>query len=162
MKFFLLIIYFFCQMAMGIDFISIEPKIGIAPYQNFESKVESETLDNFFDYGVDIYSSIPKMKNFEFGIGGEIRRLNPLLIDKKNVGLFFALLKFPTLLDTKFIIRLGFLQNIVLENSFYYGLGIEKSFFSLVFQVLFDDMQLKSNNIDLHYRSVVFKMGIKI
>lgn len=149
-------------MLFGIGMVFIEPKIGIAPYQSFESKTESETLNDFFDYGVDIYFPIPKMKSFELGGGGEIRRLHYLLSNKKNVGLFFTLFKLPTLLDTLFVARIGFLQNTHLEKTFYYALGIEKSIDRLVFQVLFDDMQLKNTLMDSHYRSVIFKIGVKI
>lgn len=149
-------------MLFGIGMVSIEPKIGIAPYQNFESRAESETLNNFFDYGVDIYFPIPQMKSFELGTGAEIRRLHYLLSDKKNVGLFFALFKLPTLLDTMVVSRVGFLQNTHLEKTFYYALGIEKSIHRFVFQVLFDDMTIKNSDVNSHYRSVVFKIGVKI
>lgn len=149
-------------MLFSIGMVFVEPKIGIAPYQSFESRTESETLNNFFDYGVDIYFPIPKMKSFELGGGAEIRRLHYLLSNKKNAGLFFTLFKLPTLLDTMFVTRIGFLQNTYLERTFYYALGIEKSINRLVFQVLFDDMQLKNTGMDSHYRSVIFKIGIKI
>lgn len=162
MKKILFMVHLLPQMLFGIGMVFVEPKIGIAPYQNFESKSESETLNNFFDYGVDIYFPIPKMESFEIGGGAEIRRLHYLLSDKKNVGLFFALFKLPTLLDTMLVGRVGFLQNTHLEKTFYYALGIEKSINRLVFQVLFDDMQLKNEALHSHYRSVIFKIGIKI
>ncbi|PAF42921.1 hypothetical protein [Helicobacter sp. 11S03491-1] len=162
MKKILIISCFYFQVLFGIGGIVIEPKIGITPYQNFQSKTDSETLHNFFDYGVDIYSPIPKLSSFEVGIGGEIRRLNPLLSNKKNVGLFFTLIKMPTFLDTLIIGRLGFLQNTTLEKTFYYAVGFEKSIHRVVFQVLFDDMEIKVNKTSPHYRSVVFKIGVKI
>lgn len=162
MKKFLFMIHLLPQMLFGIGMVFVEPKIGIAPYQSFESKIESETLNNFFDYGVDVYSAIPQMKYFELGVGAEIRRLHYLLSDKKNVGLFFTLFKLPTLVDTMLVARVGFLQNTHLEKTFYYALGIEKSIHRLVFQVLFDDMQIKNNTVNSHYRSVIFKVGIKI
>ncbi|PAF54109.1 hypothetical protein BKH42_02540 [Helicobacter sp. 13S00482-2] len=162
MKKILLIICFYSEMVFGAGFIFIEPKIGITPYQNFQSRTESETLNDFFDYGSDIYFPIPKMTGFDIGIGAEIRRIHPLLSNKKNVGLFFTLLKLPTFLDTKIVSRIGFLQNITLKKTFYYAFGIEKSIHRLVFQVLFDDMQINDSNMNSHYRSVVFKMGVKI
>lgn len=162
MKKFLFIIYILPEIFFGIGMVCIEPKIGIVPYQNFQSRTESETLNDFFDYGVDIYFPIPKIESFEIGLGGEIRRLNPLLSDKKNVGLFFTLFKLPTLLDTMVVARVGFLQNTHLEKTFYYALGIEKSINRLVFQVLFDDMGIKNSGVDSHYRSVAFKIGVKI
>lgn len=161
-KFFLIAICFCFQTAFGKGFVFIEPKVGIAPYQNFESKTESETLSNFFDYGMDIYFPIPSFERFEVGIGAEMRRIHSLLSNKKNVGLFFSLFKVPTLLDTKIILRMGFLQNTILKKTFYYAVGIEKSFHRFVFQVLFDDMQMRTTNASPHYRCVILRVGIKI
>lgn len=87
--------YLLPQILFGIGMVSVEPKIGIAPYQNFESKSESETLNNFFDYGVDIYFPIPKMESFELGGGAEIRRLHYLLSDKKMLACFLHSLNCP-------------------------------------------------------------------
>lgn len=164
MKKILFIVYLLNQIAYGamFDVITIEPKIGITPYQSYEDRAESESFNDFFDYGLDVYFGIPKVRNLEIGGGAEIRRLHFLLSERKNVGLFFTLFKFPTLLDSMLVSRLGFLQNTHLQKTFYYALGIEKSIKRVVFQVLFDDMRIKDNALDSHYRSVVFKMGIKI
>ncbi|PAF51022.1 hypothetical protein [Helicobacter sp. 13S00477-4] len=158
----ILILVCFIGVVFGAGGIFIEPKIGIVPYQNFKAKNESETLINFFDYGVDIYSTVPKFGQVQIGLGAEIRRINPLLSDKKNVGLFFTLIKLPTFLDTMIVSRVGFLQNRTLERTFYYAIGFEKSIYRVIFQVLFDDMRIKRGVLDGHYHSIVLKMGIKI
>lgn len=158
----ILFILFCCLSAcFSMEWINFEPKIGIAPYQNLENNNESESFNiPFLDYGLDIYT--PKIKGFQIGGGAELRRISPYLSDQKYVGLFFTLLKIPTFLDTLIVFRAGFLQNASLDKSFYYALGIEKSINRFIFQVLYDDMQLKNNVLNSHYHSIVFKVGIRI
>lgn len=139
--------------------LNYELKIGVAPFESYDTSHSSERFDNGVDFGADVYKNIGK---YSLGLGAEVKRkVNSDYIDGDAGRLYayYLIAKRELGKNYSLVGRVGRTSQKEFDSKTYGALGFEKKIGRVNLQVLAETTILENELNDKQYNTVGIKLG---
>lgn len=139
--------------------LNYELKIGVAPFESYDTSHSSERFNNGVDFGADVYKNIGK---YSLGLGAEVKRkVNSDYIDGDAGRLYayYLIAKRELGKNYSLVGRAGRTSQKEFDSKIYGAVGFEKNMGRVNLQVLAETTMLENELNDKQYNTVGIKLG---